>query len=106
MADSSFSAYNSVLSHYPSLGGGSLGLQDMPNLESLRVLAAVRRMTDNDIKDARICQFEVPGGGECRDTACGDIHLRVEPQGASRPIPLCIFYHAIILSTRRWLAWL
>jgi hypothetical protein len=106
MADSSFSAYNSVLSHYPSLGGGSLGLQDMPNLESLRVLAAARRMTDNGLENARICQFEVPGGGECRDAACGDIHLsllRVEPQGAPRPIPLCIFYHAIILSTRRGL---
>ena len=69
MTKSSFSAYNSVLSHYPSLGG-SLGLQemaDMPNLESLRVLATARRMTDNGFENERICQFEVPGGGECRD---------------------------------------
>ena len=98
MADSSsFSAYNSVLSHYPSLGGGSLGLQEMPNLEGLRVLAAARRMTDNGLENARICQFEVPGGGECRDAACGDIHLsvlQVEPYGAPRPTTLCLFRHA------------
>ena len=106
---SSFSAYNSVLSHYPSLGG-SLGLQemaDMPNLESLRVLATARRMTDNGLENGRICQFEVPGGGECRDEACGDVHLsqlQVEPHGAPRLIILCLFQHAIILSTRRGLA--
>src|SRR6266849_10289609 len=95
MMKSSFSAYNSVLSHYPSLGG-SLGLQemaDMPNLESLRVLATARRMTDNGLENGRICQFEVPGGGECRDEACGDIHLsllQVEPHGAPRLIT-CAF---------------
>jgi hypothetical protein len=95
MTNSSFSAYNSVLSHYPSLGG-SLGLQDMadmPNLKGLRVLAAARRMTDNGLENARICQFEVPGGGECRDAACGDIHLsllRVEPHGAPRPITIVL----------------
>jgi len=84
MTKSSFSGYYSVLSHYPSLGG-SLGLQEMvdvPKLESLRVQAAARRITDNGLENERICQFEVPGGGECRDEACGDIHLsllRVEP---------------------------
>jgi hypothetical protein len=109
MTKSSFSAYNSVLSHYPSLGG-SLGLQemaDMPNLESLRVLATARRMTDNGFENGQICQFEVPGGGECRDEACGDIHLsrlQVELHGAPRLITLCLFRHAIILSTRRGLA--
>lgn len=106
MTKSSFSAYNSVLSHYPSLGG-SLGLQemaDMPNLKSLRVLAIARRMTDNGFENGQICQFEVPGGGECRDEACGDTHLsllQVEPHGAPRLITLCLFRHAIILSTRR-----
>jgi hypothetical protein len=109
MTKSSFSAYNSVLSHYPSLGG-SLGLQEMaemPNLESLRVLAIARRMTDNGLENGRICQFEVPGCGECRDEACGDIHLsllQVEPHGAPRLITSCLFRQAIILSTRRGLA--
>jgi hypothetical protein len=102
---SSFSAYNSVLSHYPSLGG-SLGLQemvDMPNLESLRVLATAQRMADNGFENGRICQFEVPGGGECRDEACDDIHLsllQVEPHGAPRLITLCIpTCHHLIDST-------
>jgi hypothetical protein len=50
---SSFSAYNSVLSHYPSLRG-SLGLQemvDMPNLKSLRMLAFAQHMTDNGLEN-------------------------------------------------------
>ncbi len=106
MTKSSFSAYNSVLSHYPSLGG-SLGLQemaDMPDSEGLRVLAAARRMTNKGLENARICQFEVPGGGECRDAACGDIHLsllQAEPHGTPRPITLCLFRHGIILSSGR-----
>ena len=109
MTKSSFSAYNSVLSDYPSLGG-SLGLQemaDMPNLESLRVLAIARRITDKGLENERICQFEVPGGGECRDEACDDVHLSllgVEPHGAPRLITSCLFRHAIILSTGRVLA--
>jgi len=106
MTNSSFSAYNSVLSHYPSLGG-SPGLQDMadmPNLKGLKVLAAARRMTDNGLENARICQFEVPGGGECRDAACGDIHLsllQVEPHGAPRPITIVLIptCHHLIDST-------
>jgi hypothetical protein len=79
----------------------------MLNLENLRVLATARRMTDNGLENGRICQFEVPGGGECRDEACSDIHLsplQVEPHGAPRLITLCLFRHAIILSIRRGLA--
>jgi len=86
MADSSFTTYESVLSHYPFLSGRSLGPQemgDMPNLKRLKMQAAARRITDNSLENARICQFEVPGGGECRDTACADVHLsqlEVEPK--------------------------
>jgi hypothetical protein len=78
----------------------------MPNVEGLRVLAAARRMADNGLENARICQFEVPGGGECRDAACGDIHLsllQMEPHGAPCLITLCLFRQAIILSTLAWL---
>ena len=37
----------------------------------------------------RICQFEIPGGGVCRDDKCGDLHIERElemwkPTGASR----------------------
>lgn len=39
--------------------------------------------------DRRICQFEIPGGGVCRDDKCEDLHIereleRWEPSGASR----------------------
>jgi hypothetical protein len=56
--------------------------------------AAAWRMTDYSSENARICQFEVPGGGECRDTTCGDIHLsqlQVEPNGAPHPLTLCLY---------------
>ena len=106
MADSSFTTYDSVLSHYPLLSGRSLGQQEMadtPILQNLRMQTAARRMTDKSSENARICQFEVPGGGECRDTTCGDIHLsqlQVEPNGAPRPLTLCLSCHVIVLSAR------
>ena len=39
--------------------------------------------------DRRICQFEIPGGGVCRDDKCEDLHIEKEletwePSGASR----------------------
>lgn len=39
--------------------------------------------------DRRICQFEIPGGGVCRDGKCEDLHIEREleiwePTGASR----------------------
>ena len=39
--------------------------------------------------DRRICQFEIPGGGVCRDDKCEDLHIEQEletwePSGASR----------------------
>ncbi|KAH9179161.1 hypothetical protein EDB89DRAFT_1925671 [Lactarius sanguifluus] len=82
---SSFTAYNSVLSYYPFLGGRSLGPQEMDdtlNLKQLKMQAAARRLSETQFENARICQFEVPGGGECRDADCGDMHLsqlEVEP---------------------------
>ena len=106
MTDSSFTTYNSVLSHYPFLSGRSLGPQetaDKPNLRSLKMQTAAQRMTDNSLENARICQFEVPGGGECRDSACGDMHLGqflVEPNGTPHPVTLCLFRLVIILSAR------
>jgi len=106
MADSSFITYDSVLSHYPLLSGRSLGQQEMadtPNLQNLKMQTAARRMTDKSSENVRICQFEVPGGGECRDTTCGDLHLsqlQVEPNGTPRPLTLCLSCHVIVLSAR------
>jgi len=85
-----------VLFHYPFLSGRSLGPQEMDdtlNLKQLKRQAAARRLSENQLENARICQFEVPGGGECRDVDCGDIHLsqlQVEPNGAPHPLTLCL----------------
>jgi hypothetical protein len=76
----------------------------MPNLKSLRMQAAARRMTVSNFENVRICRFEVPGGGECRDASCGDMHLsqlEVEPNGAPRPVTFYLFCHVTILSARR-----
>ena len=94
--ESSFTAYNSVLSYYPFLSGRSLGPQEMGdrlNLKQLKIQAAARRLSENQLENARICQFEVPGGGECRDADCGDMHLsqlEIEPNGAPHPLTLCL----------------
>ncbi|KAF8272203.1 hypothetical protein EI94DRAFT_1718708 [Lactarius quietus] len=67
-------------------------MDDRLNLKQLKIQAAARRLSENQLENARICQFEVPGGGECRDADCGDMHLsqlEVEPNGAPRPLILC-----------------
>jgi hypothetical protein len=43
----------------------------LPNLRPLRLATASQLL--NPLK--RICQYEVPGGGLCRDSGCEDIHL-------------------------------
>jgi len=84
-----------VLSPYPFLSGRSLGPQeqvDIPNLKRLRMQAAARYMTENNLEDARICHYEVPGCGECRDMNCGDMHLsqvQVEPNDDETARYLC-----------------
>ncbi|KAH9948824.1 hypothetical protein B0H21DRAFT_203465 [Amylocystis lapponica] len=42
------------------------------DLNALKWAAAKHMLTD---PKRRICQYEVPGGGECRDPDCEDIHL-------------------------------
>lgn len=54
-------------------------------LRSLK-MATLSRSLD---PDRRICQFEIPGGGVCRDDNCEDLHIEREletwePSGASR----------------------
>lgn len=43
----------------------------LPNLKPLK-LATASKMLD---PSKRICQYEVPGGGVCRDEGCEDVHL-------------------------------
>jgi hypothetical protein len=68
-------------------------MDDRLNLKQLKMQAAARRLRESQLENARICQFEVPGGGECRDADCGDVHLsqlEVEPNGAPRPLMVCL----------------
>jgi hypothetical protein len=60
----------------------------IPDLQLLREAAISRRLDPSK----RLCQYEVPGGGTCRDEKCEDLHLSrlgdvnqqtiVEPSGA------------------------
>jgi len=42
-----------------------------PDLKPLRLIALSKRLDPSK----RICQYEVPGGGVCRDDGCEDVHL-------------------------------
>lgn len=81
------SSPTSLLSSFPSALAPAYST--FPNLKPLR-LATVSKLLD-PLKP--ICQYEVPGGGICRDAGCADIHLDlltghdgtggVEPSGTS-----------------------
>jgi hypothetical protein len=60
-----FAAYSSLFSSYSRLkaSSGQSGLQDH---EQARTEATSKI----------ICQYEIPGGGLCRDLNCKDMHLR------------------------------
>lgn len=54
-------------------------------LRSLKMVTLFKNLDP----DRRICQFEIPGGGVCRDDECDDLHIERElgtwePSGASR----------------------
>jgi len=54
-------------------------------LRSLKMVTLFKNLDP----DRRICQFEIPGGGVCRDDKCEDLHIEKEleiwePSGASR----------------------
>jgi hypothetical protein len=50
------------------------------DLQPLRLTALLKSLDP----DKQICQYEVPGGGVCRDQTCEDVHLeRAQPTGAS-----------------------
>ncbi|RDB18050.1 hypothetical protein Hypma_000728 [Hypsizygus marmoreus] len=52
----------------------------LPNLKPLK-LATASKLLD---PSKRICQYEVPGGGVCRDVGCEDVHLsRIAGHGGS-----------------------
>ncbi|CAK5284148.1 unnamed protein product [Mycena citricolor] len=75
-----FTQYESSLARYPLLGGHStLSLSNpsfsssIPSVPNLLPLKQTSHRTLDPGK--RICQYELPGGGVCRDAECKDIHL-------------------------------
>lgn len=98
-----YKAYEPILSSYPLLSGHSLASQQspqasstrswlrVPDLKPLKLRTALRSIAAAGSQGQRVCQYEVPGGGECRDVKCGDLHIgriAVEPSGA--PCPHCV----------------
>ncbi|KAF5382755.1 hypothetical protein D9615_002893 [Tricholomella constricta] len=69
----SSSSSASSLSFSPSVASvySSHGAFYIPDLKPLK-LATASKMLD---PSKRVCQFEVPGGGVCRDEGCEDMHL-------------------------------
>lgn len=69
------------------------------NLRSMKTAAVNRWLSD---PSRRVCQYEVPGGGECRDPTCQDIHpslaWTVEPSGTPS-FSYSIGAHVFILSS-------
>ncbi|KDR82919.1 hypothetical protein GALMADRAFT_220915 [Galerina marginata CBS 339.88] len=71
---SSLSSSRSVYTEHPtssySLHTSSSGFS-LPNLKPLK-LAAMAKLLD---PFKRLCQYEIPAGGTCRDDGCEDMHL-------------------------------
>ncbi|KDQ20927.1 hypothetical protein BOTBODRAFT_26938 [Botryobasidium botryosum FD-172 SS1] len=73
----------------------SLTSQAQPNINSAGLsdlgtqidLASLRHSVVAEIDPhRRLCQFEIPGGGVCKDSTCPDVHSReFEPSGESLP---------------------
>lgn len=94
-----FQTYHSLLDRHPLLrtytpqgssplfhtaSADSVFLLADDDLKPLKRTAVMKYLSDNS---ARVCQYELPGGGECRDKNCESVHLSrlstVEPSGMS-----------------------
>lgn len=75
-----------------SFGTGSFTLSSI-DFEALKTIVALKVLSD---PSSRVCQYEVPGGGECRDKDCEDIHLSrlssVEPTGTHSYLLVLVAY--------------
>lgn len=69
------------------------------DLEPLKATVTNQWLSD---PSRRVCQYEVPGGGECRDKDCEDIHLSrmesVEPTGTCSHYFVTVAYLFIFLT--------
>jgi hypothetical protein len=43
----------------------------LPDLKALRLATNIKLLDPSKT----VCKYEVPGGGECRDESCDDVHL-------------------------------
>lgn len=100
MPDSFFASYPLLrLSLQTSLAGVSSSPKEssapsfpLPDLRPLREASLIKSIDPSKF----LCQYEVPGGGVCRDANCEDVHLSrldgglssVEPNGALKPFTL------------------
>lgn len=77
-----YSSYDSPLTAYPLLRSRLEGTSwscpsSIPDLHPLRQAVLQRVLTQLTAHDrgVRVCQYEVPGGGVCRDEGCDGLHL-------------------------------
>lgn len=105
-----YSTYDSPLTAYPLLRSRlerdgdvdtcvsltsrrNSSIANLPDLKPLKQAALQRMLTQLTAHDPglRVCQYEVPGGGVCRDQECDELHLsRIgtsEPSGTWRACP-------------------
>lgn len=105
-----FIHYQSFLSQYPSLRvrlplsgiqrtpiKQSEPLLDKLDLKPLKLVATYKWLEANTSRC--LCQYEIPGGGECRDNDCQAIHLSklsaIEPSGTHFYYSFMVAYHLI-----------
>lgn len=95
-----FHSYDSPFRSYPLLRSRSRVVSDLetvtyltssrpstedlkmhvPDLRPLRVAVLLREVGGDPEK--RLCQYEIPGGGICRDKTCSDLHIGdLQPDG-------------------------
>ncbi|EGN98301.1 hypothetical protein SERLA73DRAFT_183234 [Serpula lacrymans var. lacrymans S7.3] len=70
-ASSSSSTYSSSSSH---ISLPRVSLPDFQQLKQATLQLVLSQLTAGDTS-RRVCQYEVPGGGVCRDQTCEDVHL-------------------------------
>lgn len=97
---SSPSSLASLIYCAPSLSHScsSVFVPDLKPLKLATLQRALGRLSGSD-RGLRVCQYEVPGGGVCRDKDCNDLHLS---QLASEPsdADVAAYVHGVL--PERW----
>ncbi|KAG2129148.1 hypothetical protein DEU56DRAFT_818040 [Suillus clintonianus] len=66
----------------------------VPDLKPLKLASLQRALGQLNASDPglRVCQYEVPGGGVCRDKGCNDLHLSRLVSEPSGTYSLCLVF--------------